>query len=105
MLYSACRAFDREGHPYAVTGRPFPEALGATLQGSMSRRPDPVAVAADSLGLPFACRQVQVEQVALPVDGAFIACWQVRLKDDAMGWRTCENPSRSRVVTPAKSIR
>lgn len=69
---------DNEGQPYAVTGRPFPEAIGASFRAPRRQHPDPVSVASDYLRLHLEHKEARVEQVALLFEGEFVPSWQIK---------------------------
>ena len=66
---------DHDHRPYALTGRPFPEAIGARLNQSGKEHSDPVSVVSRYLELPLAA--VSVREVAVPVVQGFVPCFLV----------------------------
>jgi hypothetical protein len=66
---------DNEKRAYALTGRPFPEALGARLNRPPEKHTDPASVVSNFLKLPLSV--VVVEEVAAEVDRSFVPCFLV----------------------------
>jgi Fungalysin metallopeptidase (M36) len=66
---------DNERRAYALTGRPFPEALGARLNRPPEKHSDPASVVSNYLELPLS--GAVVEEVAIDVDESFVPCFLV----------------------------
>jgi Fungalysin metallopeptidase (M36)/Fungalysin/Thermolysin Propeptide Motif len=84
---------DNERRPYALTGRPFPDALGSRLSRPLRKHPDPASIVSDALKLPLDA--VTIEEAAVPIDQNFVpsfvvdaqtyapfACWRALVSFD-----------------------
>lgn len=73
---------DDDDQPYALTGRPFPESLGAELKGAKQGIEEPLTVVSQALGLKLDPARAASAQVALPQGKEFLRCWQVKVSTD-----------------------
>jgi hypothetical protein len=67
---------DSERRPYAITGRPFPESLDASLSHPAEKHPAPATVVEEALGAPL--DHVVVDDVAVLREGVFVPTFQIK---------------------------
>lgn len=71
---------DKEGKPFLLTGRPFPEAEGASIIGQEPNPDTSIRQVLEALKDASPAAPPRVDSVALPTPDGFIACHEVKVR-------------------------